>query len=73
MSSKEVLALCRVYFVNEVARIYKQGNKAYFNWVCRSVQEYIAISLFRIDFPSVSQHGKGYRQYISALIDQLSW
>ena len=32
-----------------------------------SVKEYIALSLFRIDLPSVGQYGKGRGQYIPAL------
>ena len=55
---------CRVCFFNEIVRVYKQGNKALINWVGRSVQEYIALSLF---LPSVDQYRKGHRQYIPAL------
>ena len=56
-----------VYFFNEIVRIYEQGNKALINWVGRSVQEYIALSLFRIDLPLVNQYEKGCGQYIPAL------
>ena len=31
------------------------------------MQEYIALSLFRIDLPSVGQYGRGCRQYIPPL------
>ena len=45
--------LCRVYTFNEVVRIYEQGNKAFIDRIGRSVQGYIALSLFLIDLPSV--------------------
>ena len=32
--------------------------------------EYIALTLFRIDLPSVRQYGKGCGQYLPALTDQ---
>ena len=48
--------------------IYEQGSKAVINSVGRSVQEYIAFSLFRIDLPSVGQYEKSRGQYIPALI-----
>ena len=42
-------------------------NKALINWVDRSVQEYIAFSLFSINLPSIGQYGKGRGQYIPVL------
>ena len=45
----------------------QQCYKALINWIGRSVQEYIAFSLFRIDLPSVGQYGKSRGQYIPAL------
>ena len=65
--------LCRVYFSNKVIKIYKQGNNALINWVGRSVQEYIALSLLRIghDLSSVSQYGKGYNQVYSIVIKEV--
>ena len=42
-----------VYFVDEFVRIYEQGNIALINWVDQSAQEYIVLSLFHTDLPSV--------------------
>ena len=46
--------LCRVYFVNEVVRIYDQGNEGLINRSGRSVQEYIELGLFCTSLRSVN-------------------
>ena len=58
----EVYCAGSVFFM-EVARIYERGNKALIDWVGRSVLEYIALSLFRIDLPLVNQYRKGRGHY----------
>ena len=62
-----VIFVVQDLFFNEVVRICDQGNKALINWVGRSVQDRIALSLSLIYLPSVGQYGKGRGQYIPAL------
>ena len=42
-------------------------SKALINLVGHPVQEYIALGLFLIDLPWISQYGKGPGQYVAAL------
>ena len=59
MSSHEDSAIefCCVgsIFSMKLLRFVSKANKALINWVGQSVQEYIALGLFRIDLPSVGQ------------------